>query len=71
MTQIHFVCQGLYTLWHLAPETNQLGPSGIFAQWTIEHFIGLLGQEICLHSNPYTNLSEISIEHYMVNALLA
>ncbi|KXN91900.1 hypothetical protein AN958_11202 [Leucoagaricus sp. SymC.cos] len=71
MTRMHFVRQCLHTLWHLAPETNRLGPPGIFAQWTMERLIGLLGQEIRLHSNPYTNLTEISIERCMVNALLA
>ncbi|KAJ3568166.1 hypothetical protein NP233_g5898 [Leucocoprinus birnbaumii] len=69
ISRMHFVCQCLHTLWHLAPETNRLGPAGIYAQWTMEHLIGLLSHELCLHSNPYANLMEIGIEHCVVNAL--
>jgi hypothetical protein len=68
---MHFVHQCLHTLWHLVPKTRRLGPAGIYAQWTMEHLIGLLGQDIQLHSNPYANLREIAIQQCVVNSLYA
>lgn len=69
VSRMHFIRQCMHTLWHLAPETNRLGPTGIYAQWTMERAIGILGGEIRLHSNPYSNLAQIGIEQCTVNVL--
>jgi hypothetical protein len=37
----------------------------------MERSIGILGQEIRLHSNPYSNLIQIGIERAAINALVA
>ncbi|XP_006460471.1 hypothetical protein AGABI2DRAFT_220514, partial [Agaricus bisporus var. bisporus H97] len=71
VSRMHFARQCLHTLWHLAPETRRLGPPGIYAQWTMERLIGLLGQDLRLHSNPYANLREIAIQRCTVNSLYA
>lgn len=68
---IHFCCQSLHALCHLAPETVRLGPEVYFSQWTMERTIGNLGQEIKQPSNPYANLSQRGVLHSQVNALKA
>jgi hypothetical protein len=37
----------------------------------MERLIGLLGQDLQLHSNPYANLWEIAIQRCVVNSLYA
>ncbi|KAJ6457721.1 hypothetical protein C8R45DRAFT_844222, partial [Mycena sanguinolenta] len=69
--RLHFVCQSVHAMTHLAPETIRLGPLPYFAQWPIERTIGNLGEEIKQHSNPYTNLSERDVRRSQVNALKA
>ncbi|KAJ3553191.1 hypothetical protein NP233_g12702 [Leucocoprinus birnbaumii] len=69
ISRMHYVRQCLHTLWHLAPETMRLGPPGIYAQWTMERLIGIMGGKIALHSDPYENLTEIGKEICAVNSL--
>jgi len=40
-------------------------------QWTLEHTIGNLGEEIKQHSNPCENLSQHGVRRAQVNALTA
>lgn len=68
---MHFVRQCLHTLWHLVSETRRLGPPSLYAQWVMERTIGNLGQEIRLHSNPYSNISQRGVLRASVNALFS
>jgi hypothetical protein len=43
---IHFVCQSIHLLTHIASETVQVGPLAYYAQWTLETATSNLGQEI-------------------------
>ncbi len=70
-SRIHFVRQCLHTLWHMAYETRTLGPMCSYAQWTMERVIGYLGQDIRLHSQPFTNLALLGVERASINGLLA
>lgn len=54
---LHFVCQSLHGMDHLASEIVCVGSLSALAQWTMECTIGNLGQELRLPSNPYANLS--------------
>jgi hypothetical protein len=68
---IHFVRQSVHQMTHLGPEAIRIGPAALYSQWTIEHTIGNLGQEIKSHSQPYANLAERAFRRAQVNALKA
>jgi hypothetical protein len=70
-TRVHFVRPCLHSLLHLPREVVQLGPPMCSSQWTLEHTIGNLGEEIKQHSNPFANLSQHGIWRSRVNALKA
>ncbi|KAJ3848731.1 hypothetical protein EV368DRAFT_76080 [Lentinula lateritia] len=53
--QVHFVWPSVHGLSHMPHETLWMGPGIIYSQWTMEHTIGNLGEEINQHSNPYIN----------------
>ncbi|KAF9446960.1 hypothetical protein P691DRAFT_672424 [Macrolepiota fuliginosa MF-IS2] len=70
-SQMHFVQQCMHVLWHIVPEIYHLGPTCNYAQWTMEQTIGNLGQEIQLHSNPFSNLVQWGILQAQINTLIA
>jgi len=70
-TRIHFVQPCLHSLVHLPNEVICLGPPLCSSQWTLEHTIGNLGEEIKQHCNPFANLSQRGIRRAWVNALKA
>ncbi|KAG0694981.1 hypothetical protein DFH29DRAFT_880324 [Suillus ampliporus] len=61
----------LYSECHLITQTFQKGPPIYYLQWTMEHTVGNLGQEIGQPSNPYSNLSWEGVCRCQVNALKA
>ncbi|KAL1671013.1 hypothetical protein EV122DRAFT_172760, partial [Schizophyllum commune] len=69
--RLHFVRASVHAPSHMPRETERLGPSMIYSQFTMERTIGNLGEEIKQHSNPYANLSERAIRRCQVNALKA
>ena len=42
-SRIHFVCQSIHLLTHIAPEMFRVGLLACYAQWTLETAIGNLG----------------------------
>jgi hypothetical protein len=40
---IHFVCQSIHLLTHIALETIRVGPLACYTQWTLETAISNLG----------------------------
>jgi hypothetical protein len=54
---LHFIQPCVHQVSHLVCETVEKGPLICYFQWTMEHTIGNLGQEIRQPSNPYANLS--------------
>ena len=69
--RLHFIRPCIHQVLHLVPETFLKGPPICYAQWTMEHTIGNLGQEIRQPSNPYENLSQEGVRRCQVNALLS
>ena len=57
-SQIHFICQSIHLLTHIAPETICVGPLACYAQWTLETTIGNLGWEIWQDHNLFVNLAQ-------------
>jgi len=55
----------------LVPKIERIGPGTCYLQWTIEHSIGNLTQEMWQHVTPYANLSQIAVKYVEVNALKA
>ena len=70
-TRIHFVHPCLHSVVHLPSEVIRVGLPICSSQWTLEHTIGNLGEEIKQHSNPFANLSQRGIRHARVNAIKA
>lgn len=69
--RLHFVRQCIHSLVHLVPETLRIGPPSLYAQWTMERMIGILGSLIKQPSNPFANLAEQAKKVAEVNALIA
>ena len=63
--------QNVHALPHIPSDCERVGPQSFHTQWTMEWTIGNLSQEIKLHSDPYTNLSERGVRHAQVHALKA
>jgi Transposase family tnp2 len=70
-TRIHFVQLCMHSLIHLLQEVICLGLPICSSQWTLEHTISNLGEEIKQHSNPFANLSQHRIRRAHVNTLKA
>jgi len=47
----------------------RVGPGTYTMQFTMEHTIGNLGQEIWQPSNPFANLAQHALQQLQVNAL--
>ncbi|KAL1740912.1 hypothetical protein HDZ31DRAFT_46513, partial [Schizophyllum fasciatum] len=69
--RLHFVRASVHAPSHMPRETQRLGPSMLYSQYTMERTIGNLGEEIKQHSNPYANLSERAIRRCQINAIKA
>jgi len=69
VSHLHFVCQSLHGMDHLAPEIVCVGSLSALAQWTMERTIGNLGQELRLASNPHANLSQRGVKWAQLNTL--
>ena len=67
--QLHFCRQSVHGLLHLAPDVTRLGPGIYSSQWTLEHTISNLGQEIKQPSKPYANLVNCGLQHSQLSAL--
>lgn len=71
VSRIHFCRPSLHTLLHAAPEITRVGPGSYNTQYTMERAIGDWGKDIRQPSNPYANLSHITLRQSQVNALKA
>ena len=69
--RLHFVCQCVHSLTHLARETYRLGPLWLLSQWTMERTIGYLGSLLRQPSNLFWNLAAQARCIAMTNALVA
>ena len=69
LEQLHFVRQSLHALTHYAHEVEMKGPLICASQWTMEHTIGNLTEEIRLHSDPFANLTKRAVRRARINAL--
>ena len=67
--RIHFCRPCLHTLLHTCSEVVRVGPGAYSTQFTMEHTIGNLGQEIRQPSNPFANLARRALLRSQVNAL--
>ncbi|KAG1809193.1 uncharacterized protein BJ212DRAFT_1579764 [Suillus subaureus] len=68
-TRIHFVWQSVHAIDHYGHEVETKGPLICASQWTMEHTIGNLIEEIQQPSNPYANLGQRAIRRAQINAL--
>src|SRR6201996_313769 len=69
VSRLHFCRQSVHGLLHLAPDVTRLGPGVYSSQWTLEHTIGNLGQEIKQPSKPYANLANCGLRRSQLSAL--
>jgi hypothetical protein len=69
--RLHFVRPWIHTMLHIANEIVRMGPTIYYSQWTMERIIGLLKDQLRLHSDPYTNLAMVGMRMCQVNALKA
>ncbi|KAG1761276.1 hypothetical protein EDD22DRAFT_780076 [Suillus occidentalis] len=69
--RIHMVRQSIHAIGHYGWEVETKGPLICTSQWTMEHTIGNLTEELRQHSNPYANLSQHAIRRARINALKA
>ncbi|KAF8583438.1 hypothetical protein K439DRAFT_1647251 [Ramaria rubella] len=68
---IHFFCPCVHALLHLGLEVPHLGLPTMTSQWTMEHTLSNLGEEIHQPLNPYANISECRLQQVQLNALKA
>ena len=68
---LHFCRQSIHALLHLTRKVTRIGPPICSSQWTIEHTIRNLGEEVQQPSNPYTNLSQCGLLKCQMNTLTA
>jgi hypothetical protein len=71
VSRLHFCRQSIHGLSHLAQDVACLGPSIYSSQWTLEHTISNLGQEIKQPLKPYANLANCGLQHSQLAALHA
>ncbi|KIK80002.1 hypothetical protein PAXRUDRAFT_16026 [Paxillus rubicundulus Ve08.2h10] len=69
--QLHFICPAAHQVVHLVVKAIHKGPPICYAQWTMEHTIGNLGQEIRQPSQPYANLAREGVRRCHVNTLIS
>jgi hypothetical protein len=67
--RLHFVRILFHTLLHVPMEVRLKGPTSYYSQWTIERVIGLLKDDLRLHSDPFSNLAHIAMRLAQTNAL--
>jgi hypothetical protein len=67
----HFVRIFFHSLLHMPNEVLLKGPTAYYSQWTIERVIGILKEDLRLHSNPFSNLPHIVMRLAQTNALCA
>ena len=70
-SRIHFVCQSIHMLTHVAPETICAGPLSCYAQWTLETAIGNLSREIRQDRDIYTNLTQRAVLRTQLSSVRA
>ncbi|KIM56274.1 hypothetical protein SCLCIDRAFT_133017, partial [Scleroderma citrinum Foug A] len=70
-SRIHFVQPCIHQVTHLVSEAIHKGPPICYAQWTMEHTIGNLGEQIRQPSKPFANLSHEGVQWCQVNSLLS
>ena len=68
-SRIHFICQSIHLLTHIAPETFRVGPLACYAQWTLETAIRNLGQEIRQDRDMFANLTQCAVLCAQTNSL--
>jgi hypothetical protein len=69
--RVHMIRPWIHTLLHTAQGVVRTGPLIYYAQWTMERLIGLLEDDLHLHSNPYANIAHIAKRLCSRNALKA
>ena len=69
-SRIHFIRPCMHQVIHLVSEAIFKGPPICYAQWTMEHTIGNLGEQIQQPSKPFANLSREGVWRCQVNSLL-
>lgn len=67
--RLHLCRPCLHTLLHLAPEVARVGPGAYTTQFTMEHAIGDLTQDIRQPSNVFANLCQVTLRRAQLNAL--
>lgn len=67
--RLHFARPCIHAIWHLGLEIARLGPSCLYAAWTMERTIGNLGEEIRSDSRPYANLMERCLLRCQINTI--
>ncbi|KAA1473018.1 hypothetical protein DENSPDRAFT_899721 [Dentipellis sp. KUC8613] len=67
--RLHFCRPCMHAVIHVPPESRRIGPHPLLTQYTLEHTIGNLGEEIKQPSQPYANLSQRGVRRAQVNAL--
>jgi hypothetical protein len=68
---IHFVRSCIHLVVHLPSKVIRVGSPICSSQWTLEHTIRNLGEEIKQHSNPFANLSQCGIRRAQINTIMA
>jgi hypothetical protein len=69
--RVHFVRPWIHSLLHMPAEVARIGPLSYYAQWTLERLIGLLEDDLRLHSDPYANIAHIAQRMCSRNALIS
>jgi hypothetical protein len=67
--RLHFVRPWIHTMLHIASEIARMGPTSYYSQWTMERMIGMLKEQLRLHSDPYTNLAMAGTRMCQLNIL--
>lgn len=67
--RIHFCRPALHTLLHAASEVARIGPGVYSTQFPMERSVYIFSCGIRLHSNPHSNLMEITLREAQLNAL--
>ncbi|KZT31289.1 hypothetical protein SISSUDRAFT_995313 [Sistotremastrum suecicum HHB10207 ss-3] len=69
VSRLHFCRACMHTPIHLAAQVQLKGPLSLHSQWCLERTIGNLGEEIHLHSDPFTNLANIAVRRCQLIAV--
>jgi hypothetical protein len=71
INRLHFVCQCLHSLTHLAPESLRCRPLSGCAQWCMESAVGSFGREVRSHSKTFANIANRGVLRAQINAIKA